>query len=180
MLFELIANLDNSPKGSDQSRIHEVMISSEKSLEEVYAQVGLSVFSGREHLNSIFIGTTYFGEHCAGFFACLKDHLYVLDEQGLPSEAFEFHLISMPKEEGKKDFLDFVLTLILFKINLSEYHLDSIRILVHRDFIENLSRETDWDNTVDEWSIPIDPYAHYLENRCSEIEASNSTDVERD
>ena len=180
MFFEMIANLNTVFEKNDYSRIHEVIISSEKSLKEVYAQVGSSVFTGREQLNSIYVGTTQFGDHCPGFFACLIDHLDVLEELRLPNEMFEFRLISMPKGESKEDFLDFVLTLVLHRIRVSEEHRKSIRILAHRDFIENMSRETDWGDIVDERSIPIDPYAQYLRSQGSETDSSTSTDIQPD
>lgn len=178
MFFEMIANLNTVFEKNDYSRIHEVIISSEKSLKEVYAQVGSSVFSGREQLNSIHRGTTYFGSHCPGFFGCLTDHLYILDKEVLPSEMFEFHLISAPKDENKGDFVDFVVTLMLHRI--SEEYGNNIRILAHRDFIENMSRETDWGDIVDERSIPIDPYAQYLRSQGSETDSSTPTDIQPD
>lgn len=93
---------------------------------------------------------------------------------------FEFRLISMPKGESKEDFLDFVLTLVLHRIRVSEEHRKSIRILAHRDFIENMSRETDWGDIVDERSIPIDPYAQYLRSQGSETDSSTPTDIQPD
>lgn len=162
-MYQLIADLSVNIEQQSGAKVHKVIVSSAHNFKEMYAQVGLSVFLGREHMNSIYNDTTYFGIHQAGFFGCLRDHLYILEKQGLPYEIFEFHLLSKPKDSNLADFIEFIVSLILHRI--SEEYTNTIRILADKQFLENMAQESDWEDVVDSRSTPIDPisiYAQYL------------------
>lgn len=141
MLFELISKKSLVDDDRTHTKIHKVVISSDHSFKEIFDSVGLSVFKDREHLNSIYKHTTFFGTHISGFFGCLRDFIRFSESDGLGKEQFHFFLISCPKESDMSAFQDFVVSLVLHKT--LEECVDVIKIFVDQSLIHNLIREMD-------------------------------------
>ena len=141
MMFILIESLHTPTKPNEHSKVHKILISSEYNFKEIYDQTGVSVFLNREHLNSIYTGTTYFGDHHQGFLGCLRDHLYFLNKKGYPQEIFEFHFMSIPREGDWEKMIDFMQVVIAHKI--IEDYTSCIRILIEQDILTKLLVESD-------------------------------------
>lgn len=141
MLFELILKKSSVDDDNAHTKVHKVIISSENSFKEIFDSVGLSVFKNREHLNSIYKDTTFFGRHIPGFFGCFRDFIHFLEPDELGKEQFHFFLISCPKESDMKAFQEFVTTLVLHK-TIEEFF-DVIKIFVDESLIRSLFQEID-------------------------------------